>query len=244
MKSVCIVVPVYRKIPTPFEIVSLKQLAKVLGEFDIFFIAPNGLDIKPYNKIISNAKTVFFEKNYFNSVKSYSSLCKKADFYKYFLGYDYMLIYQTDCFVFKNELISWCNKGYDYIGAPWISQEWMVGMAKDLKMPFIYKYFNKVGNGGFSLRKIKKFYYFAFINSLIANYTNFNEDVFWSNLPRILFPRFNYPSFNEALLFAIEENPKECMKINSNNLPFGCHAWEKYDLNFWREVFVDYGFEV
>ena len=31
-----------------------------------------------------------------------------------------MLIYQLDAYVFKDELLNWANKGYDYIGAPWL----------------------------------------------------------------------------------------------------------------------------
>jgi hypothetical protein len=62
-------------------------------------------------------------------------------FYEVFRQYEYMLIYQLDCWVFRDELEMWCDKGYDYIGAPFFVK-WFVDRG-------IY-----VGNGGFSLRKI------------------------------------------------------------------------------------------
>ena len=56
-----------------------------------------------------------------------------------------MLIYQLDACVFRDELKYWCEKKYDYIGAPIF---WAYNSNK---------FSNKVagiGNGGFSLRKI------------------------------------------------------------------------------------------
>ena len=154
-----------------------------------------------------------------------------------------MLIHQTDCFVFKNELNEWCNKGYDYIGPPWIHKEWMEGFARNLKMPFLKNYLSVVGNGGFSLRKVRKFYLFSKINWVIASKTNFNEDVFWSNLTRILFPRFKIAKFKDALAFGFEDEPEKCYIMNDKNLPFGCHAWEKNDTNFWRKCFKECGYD-
>lgn len=42
-----------------------------------------------------------------------------AEFYERFLAWDYILLCQTDAFVFRDELADWCARGYDYIGAPW-----------------------------------------------------------------------------------------------------------------------------
>lgn len=44
------------------------------------------------------------------------------------------------------------------------------------------------------------------------------------------------PSPREALFFALERFPKELYAI-IQRLPFGCHAWRKYEYeSFWREV--------
>jgi hypothetical protein len=36
-----------------------------------------------------------------------------------------------------------------------------------------------------------------------------------------------------ALRFAFEANPRICYEMNNYEIPFGCHAWEKYDKEFW-----------
>lgn len=41
------------------------------------------------------------------------------------------------------------------------------------------------------------------------------------------------PSPIEASAFAFERSPRYLYELNNNTLPFGCHAWEKYDMDFW-----------
>ena len=55
---------------------------------------------------------------------------------------------QTDCWVFQDNLEYFTSKGFDYIGAPW-----MVGGFEGEPQNKLWK----VGNGGFSLRKVKTF---------------------------------------------------------------------------------------
>ena len=90
------------------------------------------------------------------------------NFYESFLDYKYILIYQLDAFVFKDDLIFWCNKNYDYVGAPWIASISNNPFTLLLnKISSIFdskekkerkKIFFKVGNGGFSLRKVASHY--------------------------------------------------------------------------------------
>jgi hypothetical protein len=42
------------------------------------------------------------------------------EFYQAFTDFEFMLIYQLDAFVFRDELADWCRSGYEYIGAPWL----------------------------------------------------------------------------------------------------------------------------
>jgi len=63
--------------------------------------------------------------------------------------YRYMLIHQTDCYVFKDELLDWASKGYDYIGGIWF--EGFIGN------PYLDAILWYPGNGGFSIRKVKSF---------------------------------------------------------------------------------------
>src|SRR3546814_12069713 len=61
-----------------------------------------------------------FDDGYFKDISSYNSLMMSSAFYQSFLEYKYILIHQTDAFVFNNELKEWCEKDFDYIGDPWL----------------------------------------------------------------------------------------------------------------------------
>jgi hypothetical protein len=60
-----------------------------------------------------------------------------------------------------------------------------------------------------------------------------NEDMFWGLFVRRNFPWFKVAPFDEARKFSIELNPRLLFKLNGDKLPFGCHAWQKYDPEFW-----------
>ena len=61
-----------------------------------------------------------------------------------------------------------------------------------------------------------------------------HEDIFWSLEARTFLPEFRIPEPREALPFSFEMAPRYCFKENAERLPFGCHAWAKYDRAFWE----------
>lgn len=64
--------------------------------------------------------------------------------------------------------------------------------------------------------------------------SNFHEDFFWAfEAPKIV-TSFRIPAPEEALNFSFELAPRYCFRVNSGRLPFGCHAWSKYDREFWE----------
>jgi hypothetical protein len=62
----------------------------------------------------------------------------------------------------------------------------------------------------------------------------FQEDLFWASQARRLAPDFTIATPEQALGFSFEMAPRYCYQANSNRLPFGCHAWAKYDRAFWE----------
>lgn len=233
MKKVAVVIPIYKEILSDSEEKSLIQVKKILGGYNFIFFGPNNLKLDNYKKILPDFEWLGFENNYFNSVDGYSALMLSPTFYKKFFSYEYILIYQLDAWVFKNDLETWCNKGYDYIGAPWISKPPLTkGKPKfDLSPYFV----NRVGNGGFSLRKVKSHYRNCLIfRPLLKKFVK-NEDMFWGLLLYFLNPFFRRPKAKEALNFAFEMEPRKAYKMTNHKLPFGVHAWEKYDAEFWKE---------
>lgn len=244
-----IVIPVYKTKLTKGEKKSLRRCVKILGDYPIVFVHPEFLDTSEisFNGLI---KSEAFDEKYFDGILGYNELMLTSDFYARFLDSTYILIYQLDAYVFRDELADWCLKGYDYIGAPWIASK-NTNIKKFLKL-FHSNHkrkravvFHKVGNGGFSLRKVE---------SCLRVTTEFKddiqehlqldckdfrlmEDVYWSLRVPSIFPEFNIPEYQEAVGFAIDRKPKLAMKLNDNNLPFGCHGFEKPKVKeFWNEI--------
>ena len=147
-----VVIPVYKNELSAEERHSLRQCCLILRNYQIAIVTYQECDLTYYKEILMAEEVVFaielFDRSYFDSVQSYNRLLLNEDFYSRFKDYIYIFIYQLDGFIFKDELTEWCNKEYDYIGAPWFA-----GYKKHEDGCPLYK----VGNGGVSLRKISSF---------------------------------------------------------------------------------------
>ena len=217
-------VPAYKEHMTNDELSSFRQLKKILGAYDTFIVCPTTLNTSDYAaEWGENLKVVKFDDSFFTDRLAYGRLMNTPALYEVFDKYEYLLVYQLDCWVFRNELEMWCNKGYDYIGAP-----------------FFVKWFADrglfVGNGGFSLRKVKSMIsYLMKHNGKGLPHEGTDDGYFAANFDGSL----KIPSPQEASLFSLEERPAEQYKANGGALPFGCHAYKKYEWAFWKD-FINY----
>lgn len=279
MDNKCIIViPIYKNNPDEIEKASFNQVLTILKKHNICIFTHKDCDLSVYkqisNRVGKQYSVEFFDFKYFKSIDGYNELCCSKDFYHRFEMYEYMLIYQLDAWIFRDELLHWCNKNYDYIGAP------------------IYYTYNKfkhtnkfmgVGNGGFCLRKIsyclkvlslnsrmpfinltnliKLYWNLLLYNENFKSFTNririipiillksvgiknnlnyyitnhINEDIIfsiWSSKSWGI--KANIPSKEEAIKFSFEVHPQLLFKENNYKLPFGCHAFKKWEFNeFW-----------
>jgi len=270
-KMVAVVVPLSNRTDfTPEEEISLRHLMHFLGRYDKYFVIPKSLQFEYPGFGLKR-----FNDRFFGSTAAHKKLMFSPRFYKAFREYRYMLIYHLDALVFSDQLMEWCQTDLDYIGAPWIQCE---------DAPWIQE--PRVGNGGFSLRKIESFLkvlysseywveptkywrdlcvakpkYFQFMNfpkKYIKRLKTFNgvrrhmacypwnDDDFISQYATKYYSKFRIASFEFGLRFAFEVDPRRCFELNNRTLPFGCHAWHRYDRDFWepyllKEILIDKG---
>lgn len=236
--SIAIVTPLYKKKPSAAELASLAHSFGVLGKRRRFIVAPDALDLYEYGDVLNGCEIIRLEARHFESVATYSRLMLSKHFYQLFDAFDYMLLFQPDSIVFRDELDSWCELGYDYIGAPWPNgldiHPFSIRFCPltDSLLYRLYKPIRKyVGNGGLSLRKISTALETLDRHWLVARNWNVNEDLFWSIYSR------KVPRVKEASMFSIEQEPSSYYRANGNLLPLGCHAWEKYEPEFWQAQF-------
>lgn len=263
-KKCVVVIPAYKVDLNDSEILSIRQCLSVLNKYDFRLVCPEKLDTSTYEQLFSeynkNLETVRFDLHFFRSIDGYNALLLSKDFYTHFIEWEYMLIYQPDAFVFRDELEYWCSQGYDYIGAPW-------RIVRTTEIDPINS-----GNGGLSLRKVNsmldaltnrrfllslkglKYLYeergpyrkpyllirgiFGFQNSVksIIEKDLANEDKFFAMQRYRRKKPLKVPNSDVAMFFSFEQDPSFLFEQTGNKLPFGCHAWEKYEYDsFWKK---------
>lgn len=268
-QKVAVVIPVYRAELTATEQISLHQCLRVLAKYPIIVVKPESLVLSGWAVFGGEFSEVSLPNHYFASIAGYNSMMLSAEFYQQFTDYQYILIHQLDAFVFNDQLTDWCNKGFDYIGAPWLKdldfknkrEEYWFNFKKWIAIRFNLKkpdgvspleiqLINSVGNGGFSLRNVAKFIkVLQVFETTIKLYEShkkaqFNEDVFWGIEVNRTKNRMNIPDWRTALHFAVEFFPEKAYRFNENQLPFGCHAWDIHGTDFWRPFFKEQGYEI
>ncbi|GAB3177946.1 DUF5672 family protein [Telluribacter humicola] len=236
---VAIVIPIYKADLTQAEKASLRQCLSVLSAYPTIVIKPASLLLNSLEQEYPALQFRSFDDKYFKSIDGYNELMVSRLFYESFSGYEYMLLYQLDAYVFKDELREWCAKGYDYIGAPGLEPAELFKLPAKAGNEYarVLSQHHPVLNGGLSLRRIPALLRYIRIYNLFYTRWPGNEDKLFSLDARRLAPMkffIKLPAWQEALAFAFEKSPAASYTINHEQLPFGCHAWERYDPDFWK----------
>ncbi len=254
MRSVVqVVIPVYKERLTGREEASFRHNLGVLSRYEQVLLAPEGLNLDYYLGCDPSLRVRRVSREWLgaNGVAGYNRMMLSKEFYALFSQTEYILICQTDVWIFDDRLEEWCQKGYDYVGAPWpkrpIYNLWPVRLYLKLRKALLgnrrilmrQDYFGRVGNGGLSLRRIESFLAaserYASTMELFKSRTGivYNEDWFWSLIPQ----EFRYPSFDEALGFSFDSHPELCYRLAKGVLPFGAHGWfKKRNISFWETI--------
>lgn len=228
-----------------------------------FFIQLNHDRLKTVLDDFISLDTASFYEGYFKDLVSYNRLLLSLEFYERFSSYDYMLIFQTDALIINDSIDVFLKKGYTYIGAPWLEADvpekeglsvgnggfslrhipsFIQALRSGLIIPdFFWKLYRPTQN--WKRRLFKLLVYLPAqiwsrskeksFNFEKAKYNGMNEDIVWSQYIKD-HKEYSISSLEDALMFSFETMPRECYQLNKNQLPFGCHAYEKYDFEFWK----------
>lgn len=262
-KKVAIMTVVYKETLKDHEKFSLEFSKKNLSKYDRIVVTPESLEKLPKELKSIKFKIEKFPNSCFNSTKEYNDLVMSSEFYKRFKDYKYILFCEFDTLVFKDSLNEFCSLNYDFIGAPFIKNK-----LREIKNPNKMKHrggglslrkvdsFIKVceilenkksKNSWFWRYYLKNFFHYneGLIKGLIkgkrnrSNLFTINEDIFWSYGAEKIDSSFKVAPFKTAISFSFENNVPLCFKLNNNNLPFGCHAFQcEKNMREWKKLGV------
>lgn len=242
--SCTVVIPTHTTKLNPFERVGMAQGFRLLADYSIMLVIPEGTPIGDFAPWQQQLQVIYQDPENFTSNHAYNLMLLKPEFYRLFAAYDYMLIYQTDVFIFRNELDYWLRRGFDYIGAPW---------SPERNYSFFYPRLmwrrSCGGNGGFSLRRVQPMVRLlerhprALQDLLNKCGPLVHEDIWWSLYAPNLSWRYKIADKKTSERFSVEVDPQEAYKRNGNRLPFGCHAWQKFQPEFWLPHVAAQGYD-
>ena len=226
--SCVVVVPVYRQGLTADEETSLRHLDAYLPAAEKVLVQPAGLGVKRVGYRVEE-----FPAEYFRGVAGYCRLCQSRAFYERFAAFDYLLIHQTDALLLSGDLAPFLASGWDYIGAPFVIPDAAGNPA-----------YGGVGNGGLSLRRVPAFLRLLEKTGDVPNAqypADYLEDCWFAQHAPDLDPAFRFADFATALAFSWELFPRGLEQLSGGRLPFGAHAWGRYDRAFWRPYLIPPG---
>lgn len=256
-----------------YEEIALDRCRVVFGSrSDVFLACPESLDYARHLELYPGLRVCPFPEDNFDSLVAYNRLKYSRGFYQRFSDFRYLLTYELDAFVFRDELDYWCDTGWSYIGAPWFQDFYK---AADDAPIF------GVGNSGFSLRSVpdclavlsarEKIHTLgdflvdhrkggwsarATARSIVKHLVNpvrfadanqrlgINEDLFWGTLVPRGVPEFRVADFATASRFAFDGSPRRLFGMTGQKLPFGCHKWHEIEPDFWYPIIQSHGYKI
>lgn len=261
-KRLCIVTPLYKDELSGDEWLSVRACQKYLSTYDCLIIAPQKLKGgKVHTQLREQYRWIWFDDDCFSGIDAYNRLLLSSAFYKIFDAYSFMLIYQTDALIFSKNIEEWLDRNYSYVGAPWLNNEeeqhktsnlfkgvgnggfslrkisHMIQILSSNRKLYSFGHyvFNFYEPNGMSQYLKNAYNYFRYIERFNTAHNNpaYNED----KIIAVSSNRFNFVRIPEpeiALKFAFEVSPEILYEYNNQKMPLGCHAWNKYNPDFYR----------
>lgn len=266
-KLVGIVIPLStRKNLSKSEKISLKHLEYYLGQHDKIFIAPECLEFRYEGIPIERFDDKYFgSTSSHNRLLLSKEFYKTFSGYKYLLIYHLdSLVLSHDlvewCKLEYDYIGAPWIQGHDL---PWLNENGVGNGGFSLRKVESFLRLLDSGVPWESITvKFQKFKETASVREFMVNTKSLlkycipglntiqkhiemhinngrNEDRFIYYYAQKYYPEFKIAPVDVALQFAFEANPRICYEQNKREMPFGCHAWEKYDKEFWKPYLLD-----
>jgi hypothetical protein len=268
-----VLVPVHKVVPSDLEVISLRQCGRCFARRPLVLLAPAGLDLSAYEALLPGARVLRVEAKWMSSVRAYNRLMISPIIYRSLARYTHLLVHEPDALVLRDELDFWCREEYDYIGAPWFvgyenaepnapffgvgnfgfslhrptmmltilrgKQRWYAGdeLWRDLFRALRSREANRL------IRLLRGTGRAGTLGGASAIY-EYNCDIFWGQLVPRLVKDFRIAPPEVALKFSWDTFPSRCYKMCNGALPFGLHAWARYDLAFLKPLLERAGIEL
>lgn len=269
MHQVAVVTPIYKSEISEDEQLSLSSYQNHLANYDHFAVIPEGLHGKSiknfksykivrfpefYFKNIEGYNKLLLSKRFYSSFSKYKFIliaqldaivfkndlalwcCKEFDY----IGAPWSDRYRTDCGA-NFEMVG--NGGFSLRNV----QSALRVLSKKVSQhndctigyPPRWWYWKRVRRIMLFFGSIRKFLPNITVEKFLNVHFSANEDIFWGVYAKRIDPSFKVSGVDDALRFAFESNPRESFEKIGKKLPFGCHAWAKYDRKFWDEVLLN-----
>ena len=260
-QKAAVVVPIYKSSLDEDESLAISQNLKILEQSPWILVHPPS-NRSLINSIIAKhqqipIKSIELDAHNFRSIESYNRMLLSSFFYRLFAQYSHILIAQLDTLIFSNNLSDWIALDYSYLGSPWYlgidnpkrPLKWLGGGNGGLSLRNVQASLEVLERPRWLFTSIRSYehqslpreWLRAEVRALRQLLERSNgktrtpkmyEDLFWSFIAPRINPSFKVAPPDISKDFAWELNPREQYK-QSGKLPFGCHAWHRYDRDFW-----------
>lgn len=212
MKKCCVVIVTHKEALNGDDEKSFTRCLDVFsGKRDIKLVIPDSISTEYYNKYNDVLEVIKVDDKWLSSNREYNAMCCNKDFWKFFTDYEYVLIYQTDCWVFEDRLDYFIEMRYDWYGAPWAHHN------------------DTVGNGGFSIRRVSKMIEITSKHQINWDSLWGAEDTWFCQKHKDM---LNTCDLNTACNFSIENPQRKYLNL-IKDVPMGMHG--KSMVRFWDE---------
>lgn len=206
-------------------------------------------------------------------MRSYNRMMITPMIYRILSHHSHILVHEPDAMVLRDELDFWCEQPYDYIGAPWFvgyespkPDAPLMGVGNfgfSLHRPAVMvkilqerqrwygraelrSYLSTILRAGDTNRLIRMLREAGKAGTLrvASKLYEVNCDIFWGQLVPRVARDFRVAPPEVALKFSWEVAPSRCYALCNGNLPFGLHAWARYDFDFLKPLLERIGVEL